>query len=74
MEPIDIQYELKKRGIMQKDVARALGVSDNVISRVINKQIVSDRIMRAVAKAIGRNHRKVFPEYYAPPKRVTLHL
>ena len=74
MEPIDIQYELKKRGIMQKDIARAVGVSDNVISKVVNKHMVSDRVMRAVAKAIGRNHRKVFPEYYAPPKHVTLHL
>ena len=69
MEPIDIQYQLKKRGIMQMDIARELGVSNTIVSYVINKKMVSDRIMRAVAKAIGCNHREVFPEHYLEPKR-----
>jgi len=74
MEPIDIQYQLKKRGIMQKDIARALSVSDNVISRVVNKQVVSDRIMRAVAAAIECDPEDVFSEYYRPPERPLLNL
>jgi len=72
MIPLDIQYELKKRGIMQKDIAQDLGLSENTVSKVINKIIISDRIMRAVAQAIERDHHEVFPEYYnAPPKRST---
>jgi len=72
MEPIDIQYELKKRGITQKDIAKGLGISDNAVSKVVNKQAISDYIMRAVAAAINKDHRLVFPEYYlSPPKRIT---
>ena len=72
MESIKIQYELKKRKIMQKDIARALGITDIIVSKTINKQMVSDRVMRAVARAIERHPRDVFPEYYnAPPKRAT---
>lgn len=72
MDAIDIQYHLKKRGIPQKQLALELGVGDMAVSNVINKRIVSDRIMKAVAKAIGRDVIEVFPEYYLkPPKRKT---
>ena len=72
MEPIDIQYQLKKRQITQKQIADALAVSQNAISKVVNKLTISDRIMRHIADLIGRDRRDVFPEYYkAPPKRIT---
>jgi len=72
MKPLKIQYELKLRGIQQADIARDLGVSSMAVSHVVNRTIVSDRIMRAVAAAIGRDHREVFPDYYlSKPKRST---
>lgn len=72
MTPLDIQFELKKQNITQKEIARGAGVSEMTVSRVIRKQLISDRVMRAVAQAIKRDHRAVFPEYYFGPKhRVT---
>ena len=38
------------------------------MSRVIHRLSVSDRIMRAVAQAIGKPKTKVFPDYYLGPK------
>lgn len=69
MHPADIQAELKKRGITQKQIALELEVSEFHVSAVINKERPSDRVMRAVAQAIGRDHREVFPEYYFRVKR-----
>ena len=71
MTPLEIQFELKKREVRQKEIARELRVSEMTVSRVINKQLVSDRVMKAVAGAIKRDHRAVFPEYYFGPKRRT---
>ena len=72
MTPLKIQYELKKKGISQKSIAQKLGISDMSVSDTINKNIVSDRIMKAVSEAIDKDHREVFPEYYLQrPKRST---
>jgi lambda repressor-like predicted transcriptional regulator len=72
MKPEDIQCALKKKRVTQKDIAINLGVSPMSVSTIINKHRTSDRIMRAVATAIGREHWQVFPEYYLqPPKRKT---
>jgi len=70
MHPADIQAELKKHGYTQKMVARELGVTEMPVSQVVNKRIVSSRIMCEIAKRIGRTPQEVFPEYFlAPPKR-----
>ena len=72
MNPLKIQYELKKKGISQKALAKKLGVSDMTVSNVVRKKVVSDRIMRAISTAIGKDHRVVYPEYYnKPPARST---
>ena len=71
MTPLEIQYELKKKEVLQKEIARELNVSEMTVSLVIKKQRVSDRVMKAVAEAIKRDHRAVFPEYYFGPKRRT---
>jgi len=72
MHPADIQSALKKNGITQKAIAQKLGVSEMSVSIIIHRHRTSDRIMRAVADAIGRDHRQVFPEYYnRGPKRKT---
>lgn len=64
MHPADIQAELKKRGITQKQIAEEEGVSEFFISALIRKKAVSNRVMRKVAKRIGRSHMEVFAEYY----------
>jgi len=72
MTPLERQFALKKRGITQKQVAEAIGVSPISVSDVIRGQRVSDRIMRGIAAAIGKDVRQVFPQYYLrPPLRST---
>lgn len=72
MQPLEIQFELKKRGTTQLSLAKELGVAHMSVSKVINKKMISDRIMRHVAAAIGKHHTEVFPEYYfSPPARST---
>ncbi len=72
MHPADIKSALEKKKVTQKDIAKELGVSAMAVSRIIHRFGVSNRIMRAVAKAIGRDHRLVFSEYYQQkPKRKT---
>lgn len=72
MTPLDRQYALKKKNITQHKIATDLGVSDISVSDVINGLRVSDRIMRGIAEAIGKDARLVFAEYYLrAPKRKT---
>jgi len=71
MHPADIQAELKKRGVTQNALAQKLGVSPVHISQVLNdpEKRPSDKVMKAIAETIGRDHREVFPEYYFNVKR-----
>lgn len=72
MHPADIQAEMKKRGISQQKLAHDLAVTQETVSKVVNKHCISDRVMRAVAAAIDKPVALVFPEYYlSPPKRTT---
>jgi len=72
MTPAKIQDALRKLNITQRSIANELHVSEMTVSKVINRVIVSDRIMRAIADKIGRTHTAVFPKYYhQPPKRAT---
>ena len=42
------------------------------VSKVINRNMVSDRVMKAISEKLGKDHRQVFPEYYLkPPLRKT---
>jgi lambda repressor-like predicted transcriptional regulator len=62
--PAKIQYQLKLAGITQAKIAHELGVSPMVVSDIINYRKISDRVMRAVARKIGADHRDVFAWYY----------
>ena len=65
MHPADIQAELKKRGIKQYEIAEELGVCPLHISGVIRfPERGSERVMKAIAKKIDRDHREVFPAYF----------
>ncbi len=69
MEPADIQCALKKRKITQKELAKILNVSEMAVSKVINKQLVADRIMRTISEALDVDRLEVFPEYYSNPAK-----
>jgi len=72
MTPLERQFALKKKGITQHQLAQDLGVHDVSVSDVILGRRVSDRIMRGISAAIGKDVRMVFPRYYlSPPKRKT---
>ena len=72
MTSSEIQKRLKDNGTNQHAIAAKLDVADMSVSDVINHRMISDRIMRAIAAAIGKDHRQVFPNYYLrPPKRKT---
>lgn len=72
MTPEQRQEALKSKGITQASIARELGVTPMMVSKVIHHNTVSDRIMRAISAAIGCDHKVVFHEYYSQkPKRIT---
>ena len=67
MTPDEIKKAIRKN-TTQIAIAQEEGVSGMSISRVVNKKDISDRLMTAVAKAIGKDKTEVFPEYYYGPK------
>ena len=72
MTPDEIKKALKEHATTQKVIAKKLNVSEMSVSRVIYRGSTSDRIMRCIAKAIGKEHTAVFPDYYfSPAKRST---
>lgn len=65
MTPIEIRIEfvkIRKRNNMAK-ISRQLGVTPPAIQRVIDRNSVSERIMVAIADAIGYSKESVFPEH-----------
>jgi len=44
-------------------VARDIGVSQPAVQRVIDRKLVSRRIMVAISETIGKTPETVFPEY-----------
>lgn len=65
MSPREIRAELVLRGIKQREIADALGVSETVVSLVIDRKRRSQRVQRAIARAIGRPVHEVFPKEVA---------
>ena len=72
MTSLEIQYQLKFKKITQKSIAEKIGVSEMTISKVINRIIISDRVMKVISTEIGEDYRLVFGDYYLrPAKRAT---
>lgn len=65
MTPREIRAELILRGINQRSIADQLGVSESAVSHVISGRKRSDRIRRAVARALGKPVHRVFPDEVA---------
>jgi len=64
MHPADIQAELKKNGVTQNQIATELKISAMSVSKEVNKIPTSEKIRKAIARAINKDRREVFPEYY----------
>ena len=68
MTPEQIKTAIRKK-TTQRAIAAKLGRSEMSVSSVIHGDRVSDYIMRGIAKAIGKSHTIVFPEYYLKPAK-----
>jgi transcriptional regulator with XRE-family HTH domain len=69
MHPADIQAALKRKKITQKEIAQGLKVSQMAVSLVVNKRMVSDRLMKAISEKIERDPLVIFSEYYLATAR-----
>ena len=66
MDPIDIQYELKKRNIPQAQIAREAGVNQMYVSRVIRGRAICAHLMDIISGKLGKDPREVFDKYPEP--------
>ncbi|WP_419174381.1 helix-turn-helix domain-containing protein [Desulfosediminicola sp.] len=54
IEPLDIQFALKKAGYTQSAIAEICEVKKSVVSRVIQGTTTSHNVRCTIAKAIGK--------------------
>jgi len=64
MSPFEIRIALLREGVSMRSIARKLGVSPNSVSLVVNRRMVSRRIMSEIALAIKSELTGVFPEQF----------
>jgi len=71
MTPKEINDALAARGLNQAAVARAINVSPGSVSRAVNNHDVQTRVMEAIAEAIGKDVKQVWPQHFLnrTPKR-----
>lgn len=62
MTPVDIKVALLRANVTQAAIAREIGVSQVSVLRVIKNHSASHRIRLAIAKAIDRDVRQIWPE------------
>ena len=63
MTPIEIKIALMRTKVTQAELARRCGVSPTQIHRVIHGS-VSDHVRCQIAKAIHKDVKLIWPEYY----------
>jgi len=62
-EEIRIEFIKLRNKTTMASVARDIGVSQPAVQRVIDRKLVSRRIMVAISETIGKTPETVFPEY-----------
>jgi len=67
--PLERQFELRKLGYTQKSFAIETGVHPVTIADLISGKMVSNRLMKAFSRTIGKDYREVFPEYFLTPRK-----
>jgi lambda repressor-like predicted transcriptional regulator len=61
MDPIDINYQLKKKKSSQAAIAKKLKVNRSTVCDIIHGRQKSKRIMKAIAKVIGKEVKDIWP-------------
>jgi lambda repressor-like predicted transcriptional regulator len=64
MKPVDIRIAMMKAGITQAQLARELGKKSPLIYHVIEGNTVSDYVRRHIAKRIGIDVKRIWPDPY----------
>ncbi len=67
-EEIRLELYKRRKTSSQSSIARSLGITRQAVASTIDRVIVSQRIMAAIAKAIGQPVEYVFPEYFLQRK------
>ena len=67
--PLEIRNALYRADLNQAAVARELNVSPAHISKVIDGITASRRVHEAIAKAIGEDIKRIWPNIYLIPGR-----
>ncbi|MCF6267760.1 MAG: helix-turn-helix domain-containing protein [Desulfuromusa sp.] len=69
MTPIEIKIEFMKHAVSQAGIARQCNVTQGHVHRVISGKSTSNRVQRAIAKAINKPVDQVFADRYSATKR-----
>lgn len=71
MTPIEIQFEIRRRGYTQRKLAREWGYDENVLSRCIRKVpgFVTAPLVHKISEFIEKDPKRAFPEYFRPRVR-----
>ena len=64
MTPLEIRVAILRSGTTQAAISRSAGCSRELVCRVIDNKVVSDRIRRAIATAIGVPVERIWRSYY----------
>jgi len=67
----EINDALKRKGLNQAAIARAIKKSPTAVSRAVNDLSVARNVMEAIAEAIGKDIKQVWPQHFlnGTPKR-----
>ncbi len=69
MHPLKIQYELKKRGYTQKQIAAEEGRNEMLVHNAIFRKRTSHPMMAAIARRLGKDPAAVFPDRWDETRR-----
>jgi len=64
MTPLEIRVAILRSGTTQAAIARSERCSRELVCRVIDNKVVSDRVRRAIATAIGIPVERIWRSYY----------
>jgi transcriptional regulator with XRE-family HTH domain len=62
LTPQEIKANLILKGITQASIAKKLGVTESLVSMVIHGKVKNSEVRKAIAKAIGKPVREIFPK------------
>jgi len=61
MEPLEVKILLLKAGVTQAAIAQSLGISRSAVSHEVNGRMYSARIRKAIARAVKRKTKDLWP-------------